>query len=104
MTLQFFRDAEFDKRFASRTVEEIAARKGRLAITAIHSQRPQSFLSRALGGTVVATDSFTRSRLRLLILRGIRPRSPRKVTVPHSQNGSPAVDSGPQYTVMGACP
>lgn len=27
-----------------------------------------------------------------------------KVTVPHSQNGSPAVDSGPQYTVMSACP
>jgi hypothetical protein len=27
-----------------------------------------------------------------------------KVTVPHSQNGSPAVDSGPQYTVFGGCP
>ncbi len=27
-----------------------------------------------------------------------------KVTVPHSQNGSAAVDSGPQYTVLGACP
>jgi hypothetical protein len=27
-----------------------------------------------------------------------------KVTVPHSQNGAPAVDSGPQYTVMGGCP
>jgi hypothetical protein len=27
-----------------------------------------------------------------------------KVTVPHSQNGSPAVDSGPRYTVLGACP
>ena len=27
-----------------------------------------------------------------------------KVTVPHSQNGSPAVDSGPQYTVLSACP
>jgi hypothetical protein len=27
-----------------------------------------------------------------------------KVTVPHSQNGSPAVDSGPQYTVLSGCP
>jgi hypothetical protein len=27
-----------------------------------------------------------------------------KVTVPHSQNGSPAVDDGPQYTVLGGCP
>jgi hypothetical protein len=27
-----------------------------------------------------------------------------KVTVPHSQNGSGAVDSGPQYTVLGGCP
>jgi hypothetical protein len=27
-----------------------------------------------------------------------------KVTVPHSQNGAPAVDDGPQYTVMGGCP
>jgi hypothetical protein len=27
-----------------------------------------------------------------------------KVTVPHSQNGSPAVDDGPQYTVTGGCP
>ena len=26
-----------------------------------------------------------------------------KVTVPHSQNGSPAVDDGPQYTVLGGC-
>jgi hypothetical protein len=26
-----------------------------------------------------------------------------KVTVPHSQNGSPAVDDGPQYTVLSAC-
>ena len=27
-----------------------------------------------------------------------------KVTVPKSQNGSPAVDDGPQYTVLGGCP
>lgn len=27
-----------------------------------------------------------------------------KVFVPQSQNGSPAVDSGPQYTVLGGCP
>jgi hypothetical protein len=27
-----------------------------------------------------------------------------KVTVPKSQNGSPAVDSGVQYTVLGSCP
>ncbi|MGH9871293.1 MAG: choice-of-anchor Q domain-containing protein [Pyrinomonadaceae bacterium] len=27
-----------------------------------------------------------------------------KVTVPHSQNGSPAVDDGPQYIVLGGCP
>ncbi|HXD30977.1 MAG TPA: HYR domain-containing protein [Pyrinomonadaceae bacterium] len=27
-----------------------------------------------------------------------------KVTVPHSQNGAPAVDSGPQYTVLSGCP
>lgn len=27
-----------------------------------------------------------------------------KVTVPHSQNGSGAVDSGPQYTVLSGCP
>src|SRR5262249_38472881 len=26
------------------------------------------------------------------------------VTVPHSQNGSPAVDDGPHYTVLSACP
>ena len=26
------------------------------------------------------------------------------VTVPPSQNGSPAVDDGPQYTVLGGCP
>jgi hypothetical protein len=28
----------------------------------------------------------------------------KKVTVPHSQNGSPAVDDGPQYTVLSSCP
>jgi hypothetical protein len=27
-----------------------------------------------------------------------------KVSVPHSPNGSAAVDDGPQYTVMGGCP
>jgi hypothetical protein len=27
-----------------------------------------------------------------------------KVTVPHSQNGSPAIDDGPHYTVLGGCP
>lgn len=27
-----------------------------------------------------------------------------KVTVPKSQNGNPAVDDGPQYTVLGSCP
>jgi hypothetical protein len=27
-----------------------------------------------------------------------------KVTVPHSQNGSPAVDDGPQYSVLSGCP
>jgi hypothetical protein len=27
-----------------------------------------------------------------------------KVVVPHSQNGSPAVDSGPHYTVNSSCP
>jgi hypothetical protein len=27
-----------------------------------------------------------------------------KVTVPHSQNGSPAVDDGSHYTVLGGCP
>jgi hypothetical protein len=27
-----------------------------------------------------------------------------KVTVPHSQNGSAAVDDGPHYTVLGGCP
>jgi hypothetical protein len=27
-----------------------------------------------------------------------------KVTVPHSQNGAAAVDSGPQYTVLSGCP
>jgi HYR domain len=27
-----------------------------------------------------------------------------KVTVPHSQNGSPVVDDGPHYTVLGNCP
>jgi hypothetical protein len=27
-----------------------------------------------------------------------------KVTVPKSQNGAPAVDDGPQYTVLGGCP
>lgn len=27
-----------------------------------------------------------------------------KVTVPHSQNGAGAVDSGPQYTVLSGCP
>ena len=27
-----------------------------------------------------------------------------RVFVPHSQNGSPAVDSGPQYVVLGGCP
>jgi hypothetical protein len=26
------------------------------------------------------------------------------VTVPKSQNGTPAVDDGPQYTVIGSCP
>ncbi len=28
----------------------------------------------------------------------------KRVTVPHSQNGSPAVDDGPQFTVMSGCP
>ena len=27
-----------------------------------------------------------------------------KVTVPHSQNGSAAVDDGPNYTVLSGCP
>src|SRR5262249_15820486 len=27
-----------------------------------------------------------------------------KVTVPKSQNGAPAIDDGPHYTVLGACP
>lgn len=27
-----------------------------------------------------------------------------KVTVPHSQNGSPAIDDGPHYTVLSSCP
>jgi hypothetical protein len=27
-----------------------------------------------------------------------------QVTVPKSQNGSPAIDSGPHYTVLGSCP
>ena len=27
-----------------------------------------------------------------------------KVTVPHSQDGGPAVDGGPQYTVVSGCP
>jgi hypothetical protein len=27
-----------------------------------------------------------------------------KVTVPHSQNGSAAVDDGPHYTVLSGCP
>jgi len=28
----------------------------------------------------------------------------KKITVPHSQNGTPAVDDGPQFTVMSQCP
>lgn len=27
-----------------------------------------------------------------------------KITVPHSQNGAPAIDDGPHYTVLGSCP
>lgn len=43
-------------------------------------------------------------RLRVRDASGNTTRATRQVTVPLSQNGSPAIDGGPQYTVTSNCP
>ena len=54
--------------------------------------------------TVMASAPRVVTELDLGFSQGNVGTATAKVTVPHSQNGAPAIDDGPHYIVLGGCP